>query len=103
MANAIRWGDQFVQPDGRLSRQALKTSTLEVNGINVLLAEITGTYNVAFPMGGPAKKLPGYMLLGAVAEGPDANWFFKFTGPEATVISHREAFDELIMSFRNSE
>ena len=33
----------------------------------------------------PAEAQPGYMLLGGIAEGPDAPWFFKFTGPEATI------------------
>jgi hypothetical protein len=43
---------------------------------------------------------PGYMLLGAVAEGPDANWFFKLTGPEITVEAQRAAFDGMIQSLR---
>jgi hypothetical protein len=40
------------------------------------------------------------MLLGAVAQGPDANWFFKLTGPEATLTEHREAFRQMIQSLK---
>jgi len=35
---------------------------------------------------------PNYMLLGAVAEGPDANWFFRAIGPRDTLERQREAF-----------
>jgi hypothetical protein len=40
------------------------------------------------------------MLLGAVAAGPDANWFFKSTGPQATVEAHRAAFEGMIASLK---
>jgi hypothetical protein len=38
------------------------------------------------------------MLLGGIAHGPDAPWFFKFTGPEATV---REKRDDLLSLLRS--
>jgi hypothetical protein len=99
-ANVIRWADQFAQADGTPSRDALVTDTLDVGGIKVLVAEVTGTYNGGMAgMGGP-RELADHMLLGAVAEGPDANWFFKLTGPEATVRENREAFMTLVRSLR---
>ena len=51
-------------------------------------------------MGGPAQQIPDYMLLGAIAQGPDANWFFKFTGPEATLTEQREAFRQMVQSLK---
>jgi hypothetical protein len=45
-------------------------------------------------------EMPGYMLLGAIAPGPDANWFFKLTGPESSVRSQREAFEIVVRSIR---
>lgn len=101
MANALRWADQFTQPDGRSSRELLQTSEIDVNGISVMMSEVTGTYSGGMPMmGQPAQVLPDHMLLGAVAAGPDANWFFKLTGPEATVEAQRSAFDGMIRSLR---
>ena len=38
------------------------------------------------------------MLLGGIAAGPDAPWFFKFVGPAATVREQRDAFVELLKS-----
>jgi hypothetical protein len=99
-SNIVRWGEQFIQPDGRPSSSVQVNENLTINGIPILLTEVTGTYQGGFVMDGSAKSSPGFMLLGAVAEGPDANWFFKFTGPEATVKAHKERFMELIQSLR---
>jgi hypothetical protein len=99
--NAQRWAAQFHQPDGRPPEQVVKTVTLDVNGMQVLRVEITGTYVTGGAMGGVASgEKPAYMLLGAVAQGADANWFFKLTGPEATVRAQLAAFDRLIQSMR---
>lgn len=96
MANAERWASQFVQPDGRPSTEVLKTEELEVRGIPVLTVEVTGTYSGGMAMmGRPPQELPDHMLLGVIAEGPDANWFFKLTGPEATLREQKPAFEAL--------
>lgn len=102
MANAERWADQFTQPDGRSSRELLQTEPIDVAGMEALLVQVTGTYNEGGMMmtGAPAKTIPDYMLLGAVVEGPDSNWFFKFTGPEQTVRENEEAFRNLVTSVR---
>jgi len=100
-ANVIRWADQFGQADGRSSRDVLVTEEMDIGGIAVLLAEVTGIYSGGMAgIGGTREVLPGYMLLGAIAEGPDANWFFKFTGPEATVRDNRDKFMGVIQSLR---
>lgn len=99
MANAERWAGQFTQNDGSPSIEAMKTEQIVVNGLDTLLIEVGGTYSSGGMMtGAPAQTMPGYKLLGAVVEGPDSNWFFKFTGPEATVDENAEAFRGLIDS-----
>jgi hypothetical protein len=100
-SNALRWASQF-QPAGGLSpEQALKTGDLKVGDIPIMTVEVAGTYlGGGAMMGGPSEPRPDYMLLGAVAEGPDANWFFKFTGPAKTVEAQRAAFGELVKSLR---
>jgi hypothetical protein len=102
-ANVERWAGQFTQPDGRPSQEVMKTSQTDVNGIPVTLVEIKGTYQSSPMMGGSIDPKPGHMLLAAIAEGPDANWFFRLTGPEATVESNREVFDSVIGSLRRGE
>ncbi len=99
MANAARWAGQFKQPDGSSSEQAMKTAKLEVPGIDVLVVDVTGTYSGGMTMtAAPAEEKPGYMLLGAIAAGPDANWFFKLTGPEGTLRAQRAAFEGMLRS-----
>lgn len=103
-ANAQRWADQFEQPDGRSSREVLVTERSEAGGLPVLLVEVAGTYKEGGTMmtGGPQTLNPGYMLMAAIVEGPDANWFFKFTGPEETVRANAEQFQALVDSIQGS-
>ena len=103
-ANAERWADQFEQPDGRSSREVLVTTESETNGLPTLLVEVTGTYKEGGMMmtGGPETINPGYMLKAAIVEGPDAHWFFKFTGPEETVRATAEQFQALVDSIQGS-
>jgi hypothetical protein len=99
MSNAQRWIGQFKRPDGSPATDAAKTSTMAVGNMSVLLVEVVGTYSGGMTMGmEPAQEKPGSMLLGAIAEGPDANWFFKLTGPEATVRAQHEAFAGMLRS-----
>jgi len=98
LSNARRWAGQFHQPDGRDPAAAMKTSEIEVRGLKVTLVEVTGNY--AGGMGGTVGEKAGYQLLGAIAAGPDANWFFKLTGPEKTVTAQRAAFEGLIRSLK---
>ena len=99
-ANADRWAGQFEQPDGRPSSDVMEIRTTDVNGISIMIIEVTGTYHSGSMMGGPTTANPDHMLLGAIAEGQDANWFFKFTGPEATVRANREAFESMLKTLR---
>jgi len=76
-------------------------TTLEGTKVPVQVVEVTGTYEGGMTMSAePFDPRPDYMLLGGIAEGPDAPWFFKFTGPEATVRAQREAFTKLLRSLR---
>ena len=100
-SNADRWADQFTLADGSPARSAMKTSELPVDGMTVLIVEVAGTYKGAMTMtAAPAVPKPGYRLLGAVAPGPDANWFFKLTGPDKTVSAQRDAFLGMVKSLK---
>ncbi|MCB1037850.1 MAG: hypothetical protein KDD47_28710 [Acidobacteria bacterium] len=103
MANARRWAEQFTQPDGRASTEVMETEELEVNGVRVLWVQVTGTYGGGMTMGPPKPPQSGSMLLGAIAQGGDANWFFKVTGPESTLRENAEAFRGMIGSLRSGQ
>ena len=100
-SNAARWADQFALPDGSSARKVMKTKKLEANGISIVLTEVAGTYRGGGMPGAPAvPERPNYMLFGAIAKGPDSNWFFKATGPQKTMEANRAAFENMVKSLR---
>jgi len=99
-SNAARWAAQFRAADGKPVGEAFKTREIKVGDMPVLLVEVAGTY-VGGMGGGPGgPERPNYMLLGAIAKGPDANWFFRATGPRATLEAQRAAFEGMIRSLK---
>jgi hypothetical protein len=103
-ANAERWAGQFTLADGRPGTEGAEIETLAHGELEVTRVEVAGTYNGGMTMGGPAPQpIEGYMLLGAIASGPDANWFFKLTGPETTLRQHEEAFDALLAAIETGK
>ncbi len=99
-SNAVRWAQQFRNAAGQPAMDSLKTSEMTVHDMRVTLVEASGAYQGGMGMGQPAAEKPDYMLLGAIAAGPDANWFFKFTGPRTTILAQRAAFQKMIESLR---
>jgi hypothetical protein len=102
-SNAARWAGQFRRPNGTPVGDAFKTREIKVGDIPVLMVEVTGTY-VGGMGGGPSgPERPNQMLLGAIARGPDANWFFRATGPRATMDGQRAAFEGMIRSLKRGQ
>jgi hypothetical protein len=102
-SNAERWIEQFRRADGGPVGDAAKRRDIKVGGTSVLLVEVSGTF-VGGMGGGPAgPERPNQMLLGAIAEGPDANWFFRAIGPRTTLESQRAAFEAMIRSIRRGQ
>jgi len=101
MANARRWAGQFIQPDGSDSLVKMKMEDLGGGKLALQMVEVTGTYDGGMSMGAaPPKAQAGFMLLGGIAHGPDAPWFFKLTGPQATLEENRDEFVAMLRSIR---
>jgi hypothetical protein len=94
-ANLDRWASQF------RGTSPPKFSEMKAGALAISRAEAHGTYTPS-PMsmgGGPdPEPKPDSMLLGAIVPGPEANWFFKCTGPEKTMEANRARFDALLAS-----
>jgi hypothetical protein len=100
-SNVDRWASQFKRADGSPAKGEAKMSAFDVGNLKVIEVEVAGTYSGGMTMGmGAAEEKPGYVLLGAIAEGPDANWFFKLTAPEKTARAQRAAFERMVKSLR---
>ncbi len=92
-ANVDRWSRQF---EGTPKPER---STRTVHGIEVTLVKLAGAY---LAPGGPMMqsqgKRAGYVLLGAIAQTPQGNLFFKLTGPAAAVTAAQSEWEALLAS-----
>ena len=95
-ANVDRWASQFTEASG--GHPSPEITEGKVSGMNVMRVITEGTYTPSPMMGGDMTPKPGSMLLGAIVEAPEANWFFKCTGAKKTMETHRKEFDALIDS-----
>ena len=95
-ANVERWYGQFTQPDGKSTKERTKTEKIKVAGHDVLMVDISGTYDDKPSPREAGVKRDGYRMLGAIVSLPETNVYFKFYGPEKTVGAQEKAFDELI-------
>ncbi len=76
-------------------------STRIVHGMTVTRVEATGTYlGMRMPGAPAAPPHPAYRLAGAIVEAPSGSWFFKLTGPDATVKAADAEFDAMLDSCR---
>ena len=100
-ANVKRWIGQFRTADGKPADELAKVSARTINGIKLTTVDITGTHLFkAFPMARQATPKPGYRLIGAIADGPEAPIFFKFVGPRKTVAAGEADFRKMLDSLR---
>jgi hypothetical protein len=97
--NLGRWIAQFEQPDGSSSKDKARTKSMTVNGLNVSLLDLTGTYTAEMnPGAGDRQNKPQSRLLAAVVETPKGAYFVKLVGPIKTVDRSEPDF----MAFLNS-
>jgi len=96
--NIQRWIDQM-DPEPGSNPQP---ETFEANGFRVTWIDVAGTLKPSNMGTGPATEQPNSRLYGAVVEGPGGPWFFKATGPGATLTAERDNFLKMLRSVRGS-
>lgn len=98
-ANLVRWTNQMEQPDGSPSSQKATTQKLTVNGLNVTLLDVSGTYRAEMMPGqGMRLNKPNFRLRAAVVETPAGPYFVKLVGPAKTVKRWDDAFIKFVES-----
>jgi hypothetical protein len=95
--NIDRWVGQFEQLSGDPDQ-----STRTVGSMKVHLVDASGTFTVGAAMGGGQAE-SGWRMRGAIVESPAGNFFFKLTGPQATVAAHDKGFETFVSSFRAAD
>lgn len=97
--NIERWIGQFNIGD-RDPSEVIKTTQTEINGLQVSILDISGSYNSDGGMMGGGESVEGQRMIAAVVEGPGGPWHWKLVGPQETVTHWKESFDSLIASMR---
>lgn len=98
-ANLDRWIGQMDQPDGSSSRDKAKTEQTTVNGLQVTVLDVTGTYKAEVaPMSSERVNKPNFRMIAAVVETSTGPYFFKLVGPAKTVTRWNEGFHQAIKS-----
>jgi hypothetical protein len=96
-ANIKRWQDQFSPPADADPEKASKIEKKQLAGLEVHLADLSGTFHDRPRPFGPVIDREGYRMLAAIIRAKDAgDYFIKFYGPQATVAEHAEAFRQMI-------
>ncbi|HQP37091.1 MAG TPA: hypothetical protein PLI95_18025 [Polyangiaceae bacterium] len=93
-----RWAGAFDEA----ARAGAKRSTRKAAGMDAWMIEVVGTFDAARAMaqmggadGGPSKEMA---LLGAILAASDGPYYFKLSGPKATVAAARGGFDRMLES-----
>ena len=95
-ANVDRWIGQFEKTDGAPNQ---KSET--ISGLTVTTVDVSGTFKGGGPMMGQSgAPKSGYRLLGAIAAGPEGEFFFKLTGPAKTVAAADREFQTMLKSLK---
>jgi hypothetical protein len=95
-ANIQRWVGQVELAPGTTPQR----EQFDANGLRVAMVDVKGTLKAGQMGMGPAQAQPDSRLLGAVVEGVGGPWFFKITGPDATLGPQRDAFVAMLHSMQ---
>lgn len=99
--NIQRWYDQFVQPDGSVTKDKSKAEKIDVAGQTVHIVDIPGTFKDSgggpFFQQRPPVMREKYRMLGAIIETKDmGQHFVKITGPAETVDKLKDGFRKML-------
>jgi len=93
-ANLDRW-EQQMENASKPVRESFQSGDYKVTWI-----DIKGTLMPSMMGAGPSTAQPNSRMYAAVVEGEGGPWFFKATGPDATMDPARDAFVGLLKSVR---
>ncbi len=92
-ANVQRWAGQF---GGATPTSETRTP----NGLKVTVVSMKGKFSGGMPGAGPNGPKDHWMLMGAIVDLGEEQWFFKATGPEKTLTAAKKDFDAFVGSLK---
>ena len=102
-SNLERWYGFFKQPGDETTKEKAKVTKKKVDGFNVTLLDVGGTYVAPKRPGSPERfHEPKYRMLSAIVEGKDS-YFIRCIGPERTIAKWTKSFSEFINSIKRAQ
>ena len=98
-ANVDRWVKQFSD----VKVDAVRREERSANGLASIPSRSRAGPSAPACLAGPTQPKKGFALLGGIVEAPSGAYFFKMTGPSASVKAGREAFYKLLDSVKPSQ
>jgi hypothetical protein len=100
--NLVRWRGQFTTREGQpVPESDVKNESFDANGLRVTLLDVSGRYAPGqMPNSAGVEPRDNQRMLAAVVETPRGAWFFKATGPKATMEKHADAVRTMLRSAR---
>lgn len=99
--NIVRWQGQMEAPDQEGVFAEPLVSQVTVNGLQVSIVELAGTYlSKSRPMAREFTRKPDFRMFAAIVQAPGGALFFKMTGPAKTMQLQRETFRQMVGSLR---
>lgn len=92
--------DRWLQQMEIAKNESPKRDAFQVGDFTITWVDVGGTLKASSMGMGPSSAQPNYRLLGAVVEGPQGPWFFKATGPDATLTAERPTFLAMLRTMR---
>ncbi|HEX9652523.1 MAG TPA: hypothetical protein VGA99_02335 [bacterium] len=100
-SNLERWYGQFLQPDGRSSKEVAQVKEITVNGLKQTRVDVSGTFLFQpMPMGPTTVEKPNFRMLAAVVECGSGPVFVKLVGPQKTIEKWQESYQAFMNSFK---
>jgi hypothetical protein len=100
-ANINRWVGQMEQPDGKPSVSVARSVSRRVNGLDVTLVDVRGTYIAEVAPGAAERNhKPQFRLRAGVVQTTNGPYYIKLTGPEKTVAKWDQAFEQFVGSLK---
>ncbi|MEP0845437.1 MAG: hypothetical protein HRF50_01295 [Phycisphaerae bacterium] len=101
--NIDRWRGMFKTADGQpVPDEAVRYETFDANGLKVHYLEVAGSFENRMAPGAPVLGMKeSHRMLAAIVEGEGGPWYFRGTGPDATMAAHRDAFLAMLRSLKS--
>ena len=104
-ANLDRWKGMFEPPAGKKLDDVSKTDKIKVNGVDVTVLDVNGTYKYkASPMApGEPELRPDHRMLAVIFASANGPYFMRFVGPQKTIAKNKKDFDRWLKGFKKKK